>query len=162
MKKITGVISILLLCSFYPRITEGQETIPATGGLATGSGGTAAYVAGQLVFNLIIGTSGSIIQGVQQPFEISVVTAIANTEDITLECIVYPNPTNGIIKLVIKSFEDGKMRFLLYDMNGILLQEKKIEDSETVISMENLLPSIYFLKVIKGNLEVKVFKIIKR
>jgi len=162
MKKITGVISILLLCSFYPQITEGQETIPATGGSATGTGGTSTYTAGQLVFSVVTGTTGFIIQGVQQPFEISIVTAIANTEDITLECIVYPNPTNGIIKLVIKSFEDGKMRFLLYNMNGILLQEKKIEDSETVISMENLLPSIYFLKVIKGNLEVKVFKIIKR
>ena len=162
MKSITAIIIVLLLCGFCPQITEGQEAIPATGGSATGTGGTSTYTAGQLVFKVVTGTTGFIIEGVQQPFEISVVTAIANTEDITLECIVYPNPTNGIIKLVIKSFEDGKMRFLLYDMNGILLQEKKIEDSETVISMENLLPSIYFLKVIKGNLEVKVFKIIKR
>jgi hypothetical protein len=162
MKQITGIIIVLLLCSFSAHILQGQETIPATGGTATGTGGTATYTVGQLVFNVVTGTTGFIIQGVQQPFEISVVTAIANTEDITLECIVYPNPTNGIIRLVIKSFEDGKMRLLLYDMNGILLQEKKIEDSETIISMENLLPSIYFLKVLKGNLEVKVFKIIKK
>lgn len=162
MKRITAIIIVLLLSGFCPQITEAQETISATGGTATGTGGTATYTGGQLVFNVVTGTTGFIIQGVQQPFEISVVTAIANTEDITLECIVYPNPTDGIIRLVIKSFEDGKMRFLLYDLNGILLQEMKIEERETVISLENLLPSVYFLKVIKGNLEVKVFKIIKK
>lgn len=162
MKKITGIIIVLLLCSFCPQITEGQETIPATGGSATGSGGTAAYVAGQLVFNLITGTSGSIIQGVQQPFEISAVTAIENTEGISLECVVYPNPTEGKIKLVIKSFEIYNMRFQLYDINGMLLQDKKIEESETSVSMDDLLSAIYFLRVTKDKRQVKVFRIIKK
>jgi len=141
---------------------QGQETIPATGGTATGSGGSVTFTAGQLVFNVISGTTGYVIQGVQQPYEISVVTAIKNTEDITLECIVYPNPTEGLIRLVIKSFENEIMRFRLYDINGILLQDKKIEDMDTEISMISLPSSIYFLKVIKGKMEVKTFKIIKK
>ena len=141
---------------------KGQETIPATGGTATGSGGKVTYTVGQLVFNVITGTNFSIVQGVQQPYEISVVTAIEGTEDITLECIVYPNPAEGFIRLLIKSFENYNMRFRLYDMNGILLQDKKIEEKETEISMDNLSSAIYFLKVIKDNREVKVFKIVKR
>ncbi|MCJ7450031.1 MAG: T9SS type A sorting domain-containing protein [Bacteroidales bacterium] len=141
---------------------KGQETISAAGGTATGSGGKVTYTVGQLVFNVITGTNFSIVQGVQQPYEISVATAIEGTEDITLECVVYPNPTEGSIRLVIRSFENDNMRFRLYDMNGILLQDKKIEDKETEISMDNLSSAIYFLKVIKDNIEVKVFKIIKR
>jgi hypothetical protein len=141
---------------------KGQETIPAAGGTATGSGGKVTYTVGQLVFNVITGTNFSIIQGVQQPYEISVATAIEGTEDITLECIVYPNPAEGFIRLVIKSFENENMRFRFYDMNGVLLQDKKIEDKETEISMYNLSSAIYFLKVIKDNKEVKVFKIVKR
>jgi hypothetical protein len=161
MNPIKRILYILLLSSFCPQITEGQETIPATGGTATGTGGSATYSIGQLVYSVFTGTTGFIIQGVQQPYEISTVTAIENTEDITLECTVYPNPTEGIIRLVIKSFEDDNMRFRLYDMNGVLLQDIKIEDKETVISMENLTSAIYFLKVTKDKVEVKVFKIVK-
>jgi len=143
-------------------MTEGQEAIVTTGGTATGTGGSATYTAGQIVYSTISGTNGYIIQGVQQPYEISVVTAIENAEDITLESILYPNPTEGSIKLVIKSFEDDNMRFRLYDMNGLLLQDKKILDKETVISLDNLSSALYLLKVIKDKLEVKVFKIVKK
>jgi hypothetical protein len=143
-------------------MTEGQEAIVTTGGTATGTGGSATYTAGQIVYSTISGTNGYIIQGVQQPYEISVVTAIENAEDITLESILYPNPTEGSIKLVIKSFEDENMRFRLYDTNGLLLHDKKILDKETVISVDNLSPALYFLKVIKDKLEVKVFKIVKK
>jgi hypothetical protein len=162
MKQIKRIFYLLLLSSICLQFVNGQETIPATGGTATGSGGSVTYTVGQLVFNVISGTTGYVIQGVQQPYEISIVTAIKNTEDITLECIVYPNPTEGLIRLVIKSFENENMRFRLYDINGILLQDKKIEDMETEISMVSLPSSIYFLKVIKGKMEVKTFKIIKK
>jgi hypothetical protein len=141
---------------------QAQNTTPATGGNATGEGGTVSYFVGQVTYNIISGTNETLAQGVQQPYEISVVTAIENTENITLECIVYPNPTEGIIKLFIKSYENYDMRFKLYDINGVLLQDKKIEDKETEISLINFSSTIYFLKVIKDNKEIKIFKIIKR
>ena len=162
MKQIIRTLYILLLCSLCPQITEGQEVIATTGGTATGSGGSATYTIGQVTYLQFSGSTGFIIQGVQQPYEISIVTAIENTEDITLECTVYPNPTAGSIKLIIGSFEDDNLRFRLYDMNGILIQDNKIEERETVIIMDNLHSGIYFLRIIKNNLEVKIFKIIKK
>jgi len=162
MKQGIRIFFALLLCNLYPFIMQGQETISATGGTATGSGGKATYTAGQLVFNVITGDGFSIIQGVQQPYEISVVTAIENMNGIILQCIVYPNPTAGFIKLVIKSFENDNMRFRLFDMNSVLLKDKEIESEETEIPLENFSSSVYFLKVIKENKEVKVFKIIKK
>ena len=162
MKQSMRILYLFLLCFFVPSVTQGQETIAVSGGTATGSGGSATYTVGQVVYNQFSGSTGFIIQGVQQPYEISIVTAIENTEDITLECIVYPNPTAGTIKLVIGSFEDDNLRFGLYDMNGILIQDNKIEERETVIIMDNLHSGIYFLRIIKNNLEVRIFKIIKK
>jgi hypothetical protein len=139
-----------------------QETIPATGGNVSGSSGTVSFSVGQLFYSTFIGTNGSAAQGVQQPYEISVVTAIRNTEDINLKCLVYPNPTAGLTKLVFEYPDFENLSYRLFDINGVLLQEKKVESRETEISLQNLSSSVYFLKVLRNNLEVKVFKIVKK
>ena len=159
--KIRLLCSLLLFCLFAA-VAQGQEAIPATGGTAAGTGGSATYTVGQIADSVITGTNGFIIQGVQQPFEISTVTAIEDTEDITLGYSVYPNPTEGKIRLVIRSFNEGNFRFQLYNLKGTVLQEKKITDEETEISMESQTSAIYFLRVIRDNHEVKVFKIVKK
>jgi hypothetical protein len=63
--------------------------------------------------------------------------------------------------LKIENYEAENLRYQLYDNSGILLQDIKVEGSETSIVMNNLVPAIYFLKVIQGNKEIKTFKIIK-
>jgi hypothetical protein len=160
-KKIRCFLVFLCYCGFFTPL-KGQETIPVTGGNASSSGGSVCYTVGQILYSTISGTNGTAVQGVQQPFEISVVTAIRSTEEINLECLVYPNPTSGLAKLVFGSIDYKNLRFRLYDINGVLLQDEKVESKETKISTENLSSSVYFLKVIKDNLEVKVFKIVKR
>ena len=52
--------------------------------------------------------------------------------------------------------------FQLFDMNGKLLRMEKIEGTETEIDIYKLVPAIYFLKVMQGNKELKIFKIIKK
>lgn len=154
-------VLILMLCCFCIILAQGQSTVASSGGNATGDGGSASYTVGQVTFNTYSATNGSVAQGVQQPYEISVLTGIEETEDIVLEYKVYPNPARRSIILNIKPFETEKMSYRLFDLNGILLQDKKIESDETEISVENLSPALYFLKVIKDNQEVKVFKLIK-
>jgi hypothetical protein len=152
---------VLLLCSFWTIVVHAQETIPATGGSATGTGGSVSYTVGQIFYSTYSWTNGTVTQGVQQPYEISVVTTIENSSTVNLEFIVYPNPTRGVVKLILVSFDNEELRFRLYDINGVLLQDKKIEGRETEILMDNLSSSIYFLKIINNNNELKVFKIIK-
>jgi hypothetical protein len=154
-------LSIVLLLGLGLTEVYAQEAVPATGGNASGSGGSVSYTIGQVVYTTNSGTNGSVAQGVQQPFEISVVTAFESAREISLQCKVYPNPTHGIIKLIIEFSVHENLRFRLYDINGVILQDKKVESSETEISMDNLSSSIYFLKVTDHNKEVKVFKIIK-
>lgn len=161
MKHIKSFLCFLLMCGFCITI-QAQNTIPTTGGNATGTGGTVSYTVGQIAYSTLSGTIGIISQGVQQPYEISVATAIENSKEITLECTVYPNPTSGLIKLIVESFDNEEMRFRLFDLNGALLQDKKVESRETEISLENLSSSVYFLKVISKSKEMKVFKIVKK
>jgi hypothetical protein len=158
MKKVIFLLFFMISCI----LINAQETVSISGGNATGSGGSVSYTIGQILYNTFSGSTGTVAQGVQQPYEISVVTAIENAEGITLEYIVYPNPTSGLIKLIIKPFDYENWRFRLFDLNSILLQDKKIENEETEISLGNLSASIYFLKVISNNKEVIVFKIVKR
>ncbi len=162
MKYIREVFGIILLACFGVVIVQAQETIPATGGIATGSGGSVTFTVGQVTYRTWTGTDATVAQGVQQPYEISVVTAIENTGEINLQCIIYPNPTRGLIKLIVESYENQNLRYQLYDSNGVLLQDKKVEAGETEISMGSLSSAVYFLKVIYDNMELKVFKIIKR
>jgi hypothetical protein len=161
MKHIKSFLFFLLMSGFGISILQAQEAIPTSGGNATGTGGSVSYSVGQVVYTTNTGTNGTVAQGVQQPYEISVVTAISNTEGINLECTVYPNPTRGIIKLVVETKDFENLRFQLFDLNGILLQDKKVEAEETEILMDSLSPSTYFLKILNGNKEIKTFKIIK-
>jgi len=140
---------------------QAQITIPASGGDASGNGGTVSYTLGQIVYTTNANSNGSVAQGVQQPYEISVVTGIEEAKDISLEIIIYPNPATDFIKLKIEDYDVENLRYQLYDINGSLIKDSKVEDQETNITMQNLLPSAYFLKVTENNRVVKTFKIIK-
>ncbi len=155
------VIPVLLAICFCLEIARGQSTISSSGGNGSGSGGTVSSTVGQVTCKTFSGTNGSVAQGVQQPYEISVVTAIENTETITLGLKIRPNPTAGIIILTVILSDNANYRYRLYDMNGALIGDKVIESDETEINMENLSPAIYFLEVLQDNMEVKVFRIIK-
>lgn len=140
---------------------QAQEAIPASGGNALGSGGSVSYSIGQVVYTTHTGTNGSVAQGVQQPFEISVVTEITEANGIKLSVSAYPNPTEDYLTLDIENYELSLLNYQLYEMNGKLIETKKIESIQTTIIMSNLVPATYFIKITEGKKEVKTFKIIK-
>jgi hypothetical protein len=161
MKKIFLSLVAFSLLGFGTAI-QGQIAIPASGGNATGGGGSVSYSVGQIVYTTnTSATYGSVTQGVQQPFEISVVTSLKKDEEISLEMKIYPNPASDFLMLTIRNYEVENLRYQLYDINGNILLDNKIEGNECDISIQNYLPAIYFLKVIHGNKEMKTFKIIK-
>ena len=140
---------------------QAQEVASAASGNATGIGGAVSYTIGQVAYITNSASSGIITQGVQQPFEIMVATGIEYTKDISLECSVYPNPATSFLKLKVNSNNAENLIYKLFDMSGKLIRTNKIDGNETIISMENIVPSAYFLKITENNKEVKTFKIIK-
>ena len=143
-----------------------QQTIPAAGGNATGIGGSASYSIGQVFYTTNTGTSGSVSQGVQQPYEISVVTGLEEGKGILLQCSVYPNPAASYLIVHFDSEVKAQSSAYLFDMNGKLLTTRNIEGNDTRIDMSNLVIATYFLKIVQtknatSQREIKTFKIIK-
>ena len=154
-------LSAVLLLGLGLTGLQAQESVNATGGNASGSGGTVAYSVGQVVYTTNTGTNGSVAQGVQQPFEISVVTGIEEAKGINLAVSAYPNPTTDFLNLKVENYDNTNLSYQLFDISGKLLQNEKITGNQTSIVMSNLVPATYFVKVTEGNKEVKTFKIIK-
>lgn len=152
-------LSALFLLSFGMTVLIAQEAIPASGSNASGNGGTMSYTVGQVIYTANTGTNGSMAQGVQQPYEISVVAGIADDNGINLILSAYPNPVTEYIKL--KADKTENLTYQLYDINGKIIENKKIVSNETNIVMSNFINAIYFLKISDNNKEVKTFKIIK-
>jgi opacity protein-like surface antigen len=139
---------------------QAQQATTATGGNTSGSGGTVAYSVGQIIYTTNTGTTGSVAQGVQQPYEISIVLGVADNS-IKLELTAYPNPTTNYLTLSVGNAELSTLNFQLYDISGKLIESRKIISCIETVAMENLPTATYFLKVTNNNNEVKTFKIIK-
>ena len=107
-----------------------QESINTSGGEGSGSSGTISYSLGQVVFNSNSGTNGSISQGVQQPFEISIISGIEELQRDNISLKTYPNPTQNNLTLQTKDIENNDLSALLYDFNGSLLISQKISNNE--------------------------------
>ena len=150
----------LLFLSIFPIIGFSQEAIPVSGGDASGLGGTLSFTVGQLVYTSNSGSNGSVAQGVQQPYEISTTVGI-ELSNISLDFIAYPNPTSSNIVLSIRDFNNEKLNYQLYDMNGKLLKSNKVNSINTTIDMSELPVSNYVLNINNDSSIIKSFKIIK-
>ena len=111
---------LIPLCLFsYGIVLQAQQTISAAGGNATGTSGTVNYTVGQVAYITNTDSSGTITQGVQQPYEIFP-NGIREAEGISLECSVFPNPTSEFLKLKIENYKFENLSYHFYNMNGKL------------------------------------------
>ena len=154
-------ISLLLFLCVWLSGAQAQESSNASGGEASGVGGTVSFSVGQVLYSTLTGINGSVAQGVQQPYEISVLTEITEAKGISLKCSAYPNPTTDHLTLKIESEMQGQLVALLFDNEGRLIEKRKIENGETNFSMNTLAVGTYFLKIIQVDKEIKTFKIVK-
>jgi hypothetical protein len=138
-----------------------QQSISTSGSEATGAGGTVSYTVGQAAYSTFSANEGEISQGVQQPYEITLMPTGEDTYGINPELSIYPNPATDYLLLKVKDYTPCNFSYQLYDLNGKLLKNKKLESCETIIQVDKLSRSIYFLKVIDNETEVRTFKIVK-
>lgn len=137
-----------------------QESPTATGGDATGSGGTVAFSVGQVVYTTNTDATGTVSQGVQQAYEIFSV-GIKETE-LNISLSVFPNPATDNLTLQISDYNNEKLSYQLFDIQGKLLTNVQITAQQTQINTVSLPPATYFINVVnQDNKQVQSFKIIK-
>jgi hypothetical protein len=160
MKK-RNVITVALLGLGFSAYA--QQTINASGTDALGSGGSIAYSIGQVYYTTNTNAVGTVAEGVQQPYEISIITTLEQASAANINLQAYPNPTTNFLTLNSTSalLNTQDLSFRLMDMNGKLIQYKRITNITETIAMENLPSATYVLKITSNNNEIKSFKIIK-
>lgn len=161
IRKSLHIKQIIIICSLiligYGDLIAQQNSV-ASGGDAIGAGGVISYSLGQIDYVTSAGSLGTITEGVQQPYEILILSGM---EETNINLSVYPNPTKDFVVLTVENVNTQDMTYMLYDVLGKVIENKKLNGSQTSISMVNLANDIYFIKVLNHERELKVFKIIK-
>lgn len=161
MQNLKEILFINIFLFFGLNGLKSQDVISVSGGNATDKSGTVNYTVGQNIYITQTNSNGSVMQGIQRPYEISVITDINQSKNINLVCSVYPNPTSTFLMLNVENFEKEQLSYQLFDIMGKVLLDKSITENQIKISMESYSPSTYFLKISNIKNEIKTFKIIK-
>ena len=158
-KRCMASTCLLLILGFTQALS--QQTLASAGGNATGNLGSAGYSFGQVFYSIHSKPEGSITEGLQQPFEISIVAGMNESGEISMDYEAYPNPVTCLLVLRVDRTATRHLAYQLLDISGRLLKSKKITCTECMIPMEQYESGIYFLNLISGDKRVKIFKIIK-
>ena len=136
-----------------------HQVLSASGGDATGSGGSVAYSVGQIVYTTSTGTTGSVAEGVEQAYEIYSVGIKETTLNISLS--VFPNPTSDFLTLKVQDYNNETLSFDLLDEQGKLVLNEQITTQDTQVAMSTLARGSYFINIVQANKKIQTFKIIK-
>lgn len=139
----------------------GQSNTVSSGGTANGSAGSATYTVGQAFYLQVDGNPNYLIEGMQQPYEVSEHISVQQFDKIAVTLSAYPNPTKDILTLS-RTMRDGVLSVSLFDVGGKEITRKSMSDSELEIAMAHLAKGTYYLNVSTAeNQLIKSFKILK-
>ena len=146
------------LCSTL--VGYSQQNTVASGGDASGAGGTVSYTVGQIDYEVLSTASGTITQGVQQPFEIYSVGL--DELGYSISASLYPNPTVNSVILTVDAWDTySDADFQLTDEQGRIVREGTVKAKETTIQVADLANACYYLNIVVSDKLVKSFKLIK-
>ena len=164
MNKLRNIV--LTFATILPMLQIGaQESAATAGGTASSSSGSVSYTVGQVVYTTNSSTGGTVSQGIQYPYTISVVTELPEGEGIELKLTIYPNPVKDFLILEVPETALKQLSYYLIDGQGGVVSNQDISEVKTTISMLNIASGTYYLKVISSKnsqeTNIKTFKIIK-
>ena len=151
---------IFILAITYCSSLLSQQVVATAGNTLANSSGGISYTLGEGISQTLSAGDVTLTQGFQQSY--MYVSLVSEVKDLGLTIFVYPNPTSGILKLNISEVTLPGLQYLLFDSNGKLISQKKVEGNETEVSLSQLQAGIYFMKIQTGTAELRTFKIIKR
>ncbi len=154
------LIAVIFLLQSIVRL-QAQESVNTTNGNATGTGGSASFSVGEIMYQTLTGTNGSVTQGGQQPFEISIITDVDDYVDWIISVSAYPNPFVDYLVLNVGFVDFKGVSYQMYDVNGKLIAHRSINETQSKINTGNYLPGLYTLKILQGNRVIVIYKIIK-
>ena len=155
-----SIVTLLFILTFTMDLSA-QQTANTSGKNVSQNNTSVSYSIGEVYYNTTSNANSVITQGVQQPYEIYLISGIGNEKDVML-ITAFPNPTSTILKLLIQDIKLDGLNYKLYDLLGKEILSGDIQKNQTELDLNNLMPAVYFIKVFRYNSNLKYFKIIKK
>lgn len=139
--------------------TNAQQVISSSGSTLKNSTGSLSFTVGELVIDTKNAGATTITQGFHQTK--LTITAMNVLREQNFSISAFPNPTNDFVNLKIEKGEIRDVEFILFDLQGKVLSNRKIEGTNTEVSFSGYNSGNYFLKVMQNGKEIQTFKIVK-
>ena len=152
--KISSVLFLVICFSI-----NSQEAMVISGGDYNGSNGSISFSVGQVFTSFHSDSNSSLLEGVQQPFEISTLTVDSVEEELLFN--VFPIPTSNTLHLKFNNLTHENLTYEVINLQGKLILSGQIINSETIVDLKTLESSMYILKISSYNKVVSTRKIIK-
>ena len=153
---IAGLLGWLLPFSLLA-----QSGIHPSGGDLSQPEGTLTYSVGQVWVQSATGLAYSLQEGVQQPFEIQLMTDQDPSLDLRVTFQPYPNPTLDLLWLQAEGLLPPNLTANLTTLQGQVLFSQAVNSASTQFSLQHLTEGVYLLYLLRDEQPVKTFKIIK-
>jgi len=112
---------------------------------------TMSWSLGEIATETFIGDNITLTQGFQQS-KLTIIGIDESKIDQEIDIAIYPNPSNGIVNLVIDNtlMNSNSLpnRYIIYDIQGKLLSNEPILENRTVVDLQLFMGSIFYLKVL--------------
>jgi hypothetical protein len=157
-----NVIPLSGICAcLFCNALKAQESVNAGGGNWVETNMTVAYSLGQVFYEPVVYSQGSVTPGVQQPYETPFVTVLSSTA-FEPDIQVAPNPATDLLHVFFPAYSDSPYTMTLLDLTGKNLYTERISNETSRLPIAAFAPGVYFLQIKNNDQAVKVFKIIKQ
>ncbi len=160
MKQILSLLIIYYFFFLDSPFLLAQAAILPSGGDVAGISGTIAFSIGQIADSVIDSSEISLIEGVQQPYELFI---FSNIENVIPGIMVklYPNPSSDILSLQIANVHLFSLRYVLYSLEGEMIRSGRAVSNITQIDVKDLPGATYVLSIYNKFNKSMSYKIIK-
>jgi len=155
MKKL--LVFSLSLLSFG--LVNAQSNTVTSGGTATGSGGSISFSVGQTNVSYDSSATGTVNQGVQQPYDISITVGL---KEKNISLLAFPNPTKDELTISVLDIASHTYSYQLSDLNGKITHSGNLNVTRSTLDVKSLTAGVYLLKIEENNSTIKSYKIVKK
>jgi Secretion system C-terminal sorting domain len=139
-------------------ISDAQVALVTAGGDVSNSSGSVSYSIGQVSYSHVESASGSIHEGVQQPYELFAVTVAESLSDINVT--IYPNPVVSQLSVRMTSFREGIL-LSFYTLQGALVHEVPLQSNQQFVDVSVWAAASYVMRITSESGEVSEYTLIK-
>lgn len=137
-----------------------QRDAVSTGGVATGTGGSVSFSIGQVANDAPASGTGSVTQGVQQPYD-DLSTVIPDHGLDASDVTAFPTVTNDLVVVSVPGSTTSPLRMDVIDALGRIVVHRAIVAARTELSLGALAPGTYRLRVSDGAGPLRTFTLVR-